>query len=234
MAIKSRYVGSTLVYYDDYDFRWIKAVGPDVREWEMRFGSDFTTAIEYAVTYVDVGAGTSLFTQAITAGDRALITTAQNENDGGQLQLVGTPFALATGHPLYFGAKIAISDATQSDFIVGLANTDTTLIAAHALAVSSDGVFFYKVDGGTIIVAGAEKATAVSTVNAAAAMSTSDTIYEIYYDGVGTVTFYLDGVEVTSMSAGFPTAVLAPSFGLWAGAAAAKTGLVEWMRCIQL
>jgi len=232
--IKSRWVGSTLVYYDDYDYRFVKAVGPDVREWEMRFGSDFTTACEYTVTYVDIGAGTTVIAQGTTAGQRALITNAANENDSTNLQVVGTPFQLAVGHPLYFGAKIAISDATQSDLFVGLGNTDTTLMAAHALNLSSDGIYFYKVDGGTVAVAGALKAAAASSVNSATAVTTSSMLYEIYYDGVGTVTYYHDGVEVTSMSAGFPTAVLTPSLFYANGAAAAKTATVEWMRCIQL
>lgn len=233
MSIKSKVVNSCLVYYDDYDFRWVKAIGPNVREWEMRFGSSFEDNKEYDATLVSVGAGTTAITQGVTAGQRALLTNAGNENDSCNLQVVGTPFALAAGHPLYFGAKLAISDATQSDLFVGLANTDTTIMAAHALALSSDGVYFYKVDGGTVVVAGALKASAASSVNAASAMTTGSTIFEVYWDGA-TVYFYLNGIEVTSMSAGFPTAVLCPSLFFANGEAAAKTATVEWMRCIQL
>lgn len=231
--IKSKYVGSTLVYYDDFDYRFVRAVGPDVRSWEMRFGEDFTTAKEFTVTYVDVGAGTTSIAQAVTAGDRALLTNAGNENDGTNLQVIGTPFALAAGHPLYFGAKLSISDATQSDLLVGLANTDTTLMAAHALNVSSDGVYFYKVDGGTVAVAGALKAAAASSVNSATAVTTSKMLYEIYWDG-STLYFYHDGSLVTSMANGYPTAVLCPSLYFANGEAVAKTAKVEWMRCIQL
>lgn len=232
MSVKSKWVGSTLVYYDDYDFRWVRAVGPDVRNWEIRFGQNFTDDAELAITYVDVGAGTSAFTQAITAGNRVLLTTAQNENDGGQFQTVGTGFQLASGHPLYFGAKCAISDATQSDFIVGLASLDTTLVAAHAVAIADDGVYFYKLDGGTTSYACAEKAGTTSA-DAAGTMDTSSHIYEIYFDGT-TIYFYLDGTLIKSSATAWPTVVLAPSFGVWAGAAAEKTATIEWMRCIQL
>jgi hypothetical protein len=233
MSLMSKWIGSTQVYYDDYEHRWVRAIGPDVRSWEMRYGSDFTTAKEFTVTYVDVGAGTSLFTQAITAGDRCLITTAQNENDGCVLQTVGTPFQLASGHPLYFGAKVSISDATQSDFFVGLTTKDTTPIATHALDVVDDGIYFYKLDGVTTIYGAAEKTGTVSAVASAIAMGTSKAIYEIYWDGA-TLFYYHNGALVTSIGAGYPTVVLAPTLQLAAGAAAEKTGLVEWMRCIQL
>jgi len=233
--IKSRMIGSSLVFYDDLDYRFVRAYGPDVRHWEMRYGSDFTTAKEYTVTYIDVGAGTSLFTQAVTAGDRCLITTAQNENDSCELQVVGTPFQLASGHPLYFGAKVSIADATQSDFLVGLASKDTNLIATHAVTIADDGVYFYKLDGVTAIYAAEEKAGTVAATAVGTAMDTSKHIYEIYWDGVGAISYYFDGGDpVVQATSGYPTVVLSPSLALAAGAAAAKTGLVEWMRCIQL
>ena len=234
MSILSKHVNGNLVYYDGYDYRWVDAVGPDVRKWEMRFGTDFTTACEYTVTYIDVGAGTSLFSQGITAGDRALITTAQNENDSCELQVVGTPFQLASGHPLYFGAKVSISDATESDFIVGLASKDSNMIAAHAIAIADNGAYFYKLDGGTVIYGAYEKAGTVAATAAGTAMDTSKHIYEICYDGIGAISYYFDGSLVVQATSAYPTVVLSPSLGLAAGAAAAKTGLVEWMRCIQL
>lgn len=230
---KSKFVNGYQVYYDDYEHRWVKAIGPAAREWEMRIGSDFTTAIEYTVTYIDVGAGTSLINQAITAGNRALVTTAQNENDSCEMQVVGTPFQIASQKPFYFGCKCAISDATQSDLFIGLASKDSNLIAAHAIALADDGVYFYKLDGGTSILAAAEKSGTVATAAVGTAMDTSKHIYEIMFDGTN-LNFYFDAGLVSTMTSGWPTVVLSPSFGLAAGAAAAKTADIEWMRCIQL
>lgn len=234
MAVNSRFECGAQVYYEDYDYRWVRAIGQNVRQWEMRIGTDFTTGCEYTNTVIDVGAGTSLASQAITAGNRCLLTTAQAENDSVELQVVGTPFQLASGHPLYFGAKVSISDATQSDFVVGLCSTDTNIIATHAIALADDGAYFYKLDAGTVIYAAAEKSGTVAATACGTAMDTSKHIYEIYYDGVGAVSFYFDGGLVVQATSGYPTAVITPSIGLAAGAAAAKTGLVEWMRCIQL
>jgi hypothetical protein len=234
MSIYSKVVNGAQVYYDDLENRWVRAIGPDARSWEARFGMDFTTAKELTVTYIDVGGGTSLISQGITAGDRALITTAQNENDSCEMQVVGTPFQLAAGRPLYLGAKVSISDATQSDFVFGLCSKDSNLIAAHAIALADDGVYFYKLDGGTTIYAAAEKSGTVSATACGTVMDTSKHIYEIFYDGVGSVSFYFDGSLVVKVASGYPTVVLSPSIGLAAGEAAAKTGLIEWMRCIQL
>jgi hypothetical protein len=230
---KSKWVNGYQVYYDDYEHRWVKAVGPSAREWEMRIGADFTSGAEYTATVIDVGAGTSLVTQAITAGDRALITTAQNENDSCELQVVGTPFQIASGKPFYFGCKFSMAEATQSDFMVGLASKDTNIIAAHAIALADDGVYFYKLDAGTSILAASEKGGVVSTTAVGTAMDTSKHIYEIDFDG-NALHFYFDGFLVSTMTSGWPTVVLSPSIAYAAGAAGGQTAKIEWMRCIQL
>jgi hypothetical protein len=225
---KSKFVNGYQVYYDDYDFRWTKAIGPAAREWEMRLGTDFTTGAEYTNTQ----AGTSPTVQAITAGDRALLTTGGTENNGCNLQVVGTPIQIASGKPFYFGAKVSISDATETDFLVGLASTDTSIFAAHAITVINCAAFS-KIDGGTAILASTIKASSVSAATVGTVMDTAKHIYEIYFDGT-TLYYYFDAGLVTSMTSGWPTVVLTPSIALMAGAAAAKTALVEWMRCIQL
>jgi hypothetical protein len=230
---KSKFVNGYQVFYDDYEHRWVKAIGPAAREWEMRNGSDFTTAIEYTTTVIKTGGGTSAITQGITAGAKAAVVTGTTENDSVQIQLVGTPFQIASGKPFYLGCKCSISDATESDFFVGLASKDTNIIATHAIALADDGVYFYKLDGGTSILAAAEKSGTVATAAVGTAMDTSSHIYEIDFDG-NALHFYLDGLLVSTMTAGWPTAVLSPSWSMAAGAAASKTASIEWMRCIQL
>jgi hypothetical protein len=234
MSIESKILCGAQVYYDDYENRWVRAIGPDVRSWEMRFGSDFTTACEYTVTPVNTGGGTSTIAQGITAGDRALITTDDADNDAINLQVVGTPFQLAAGHPLYFGAKISINEATQSDLLVGMATKDITLIAAHALNVVDDGIYFYKLDNTVIIYGAYEKSGTVGATASGVAMDTSKHIYEIFYDGVGSITYSVDGAQTVKAESGYPTVVLSPSLFFATGSAAVKTASVEWMRCIQL
>jgi hypothetical protein len=232
MSTKSKFVNGYQVYYDEYEHRWVKAIGPAAREWELRIGSDFTTGCEFTTTLVDVGAGTSAATQAVTVGDRLLITNAGNENDGLQLQLVGTPYQIASGKPFYFGCKASISNATETDFFVGLSELDTTLVAAHAVTISN-GVYFYKDDGATVITANAEIAGVVSSATVSTACDTSKHIYEILFDGTS-MSFYFDAGLVATITSGWPTVVVTPSIALMNGSAHSRTASVEWMRCIQL
>jgi len=107
--------------------------------------------------------------------------------------------------------------------------------AAHAIAAADvEGVFFWKVDGGTVITAKTYKdAAQTATANSATVMNTSAHIYEIVWDGT-TVYFYVDGILVTSVAASLPDGDLTPSINLRAGANAAKTMTVYWMKCIQI
>ena len=226
---KSKFVNGCQVYYDDYENRWVKAIGPNVREWEMRLGSDFTTAKEYTVTVVG---GADAVTQGILAGSRAAIATAATENNGVNIQVVGTPFQLESGKPCYFGVKMSASQATESDILVGLASTDTSLVAAHAITVAN-GVFFYKDDGATAITTNAMKASVNSAATVGTAMDTSKHVYEILFDGTS-LSFFFDSALVNTITTGWPTDVVTPSIAVMAGTTTAVTSQVEWMRCIQL
>ncbi len=229
--VKSKYVNGNLVFYDGTEQRWVDAIGPQARKWDLAIASAAETA-DKTIT----ATGTSPITNAILEGDRMLITTGGTEYDGDNIQWLGTPFQLASGKPLYFGARVSISDATQSDFLIGLASTDTTLTAAsaaHALAVTDDGIYFYKIDGVTAIYATAEKAGVESSA-AAGTMDTNKHWYEMLYDG-STLSTYFDGSLVSQVAAAsLPTVVLRPSIAFRTGEAAAKTCSVEIFRVIQL
>lgn len=229
--VKSKYVNGYIVFYDETEQRWVKAIGPLVREWELAIASAAETA-DKTVT----ATGTSPVTNALTAGDRMLITTDAADFAGDNIQWLGTPFKLESGKPLYFGARISISEATQSDLLVGLATVDTTLMAAsstHALAVTDDGIYFYKLDAATTVKAVAEKGGTVSET-VAGAVTTGKHWYEMVYDGTNLYT-YFDGAEVSVIpAASLPTVVLCPSICFRAGEAGAKTCLVEAFRVIQL
>jgi len=239
--ITTKHVNNALVYYDDrYDNRWIDALGENVRKYLPTAGPprDDTTLnlTEWTVTEVDVGAGDTSVTSSVTAGNWALVTTAQNENDGiSSMQLNGETFEFAVGRPCYFGIRCAASDATQSDLLVGLAEIDTTLLAAHAINVAGDGAFFSKLDAVTTINANAYNGGAsTAQVAVSTALDTGYHTYEIYFDGVATIYYYFDGTLVTSASSSGITAAFTPSIGFLAGEAAAKTLEISWVRCIQV
>jgi uncharacterized membrane protein len=179
--------------------------------------------------------GTSPITQSVLAGAIALVTTGGTEYDGDNIQEVGTKYALAAGKALYFGAKLTLSDATQSDLVVGLAGTDTTLTAsssAHALNVGAGLIGFTKLDGATQCYF--KTITTATEANSAAAftMDTSAHIYEFYWDGY-VLYGYIDGTLIATFASGVTSAVVTPSIAVRTGETAAKTLTIHWMKCFQ-
>lgn len=203
---------------------------PDPTEYHEYFEDfDYYNAANWTVTETDAAA-----TQALANGDGGLIllTNSAADNDINQIQKVGQSFTFTAGKKLFFRAKFQISDATQSDAVVGLqvANVD-----ASDLATVTDGLFFYKADDAATIsvylrkntTTGSTSAAAIATVTAA-----TDIVVEAYYDGIdrlyygvnGTILGYLD-----ASSTYLPDTSLAPVFEIKNGAAAAKTMTADYM-----
>lgn len=217
--------------------RWLDAWG-DVRKFISTPGlaSDDTT--NSPTNFIATATGTSPTTISATENDTLLITTGGTEYNGANVQLRGSTFKLTSGKPLYFGAKVKLSEATQIDFLLGLALLKTDLMktsAAHGvLATGVEGVFFTKIDESTTIntqswVAGSQ----INTATYGTAVGTGYRVYEIYFDGAA-LYFYIDGVLVTTMTSGLPTVTLTPSINVRAGSAAAVTATIAWMRCLQV
>jgi len=208
--------------------RWLDAFG-DVHK---AIVDQVWLADQFTVT----ATGTSPITASALPDAVALITSGGSDFNGDNIQIVGSRFKLEANKPIYFGAKVTINEATQSDLVVGLAGIDTTLTAAssgHALAVSAGGVLFTKIDN---VTAGFFKTFTTGTEKNSAAAFTCDVAahtYEIFWDGT-TVHGLYDGVEIAAFASDLTTEVLTPSLGFRTGSAAAKTCTIHWMRCIQV
>ena len=102
---------------------------------------DTYTAADWTVTEVGVA------TQALADADggELLITNAAADDNSSFSNKVGESFLFATGKRMIFEARVKISDATQSDMVLGLQITDTTPLAV------SDGVYFLKADGAATV-----------------------------------------------------------------------------------
>lgn len=220
-----------LVFWDTYRYRWIDAIGPTVCKFVEHFEHlpvDDTTGLPSEFTSTLVNASTVALSAGV-AGGTLLITTAGADNDGANVQLKGEAFKLASGKELYFGCRFSISEATQSDFIIGLCITDTTLLGGM-----TDGIYFRKVDGSTAVSFVLEKD---STETSTSAM-TADTSYhtlEFFFDGTY-ADFYVDGVKGTRpVTTNLPDdEFLTPSVHFLTGDNAAITMNIDWMRCIQI
>ena len=233
--LRSKWIQGNLVYWDTYAYRWLEAIGAGVVKIieNMQYTSiaNADALSPWTTTLVEGGAGES--TVALVSGDEGgalLITTDAAENDGVNMQVKGEAFKFASGKPLYFGIKFQASEATQSDFLVGLAITTT-----DALGGVTDGVYFRKPDGSTTVSAVIEKDSAETTATALTFAAITDYILEIFWDGTN-VDFYVNGVALTRPAqTNLPdNEFLSPVIHFLAGAVNAKTMTVQWVRCIQI
>lgn len=206
---------------------------PDPTKWHTYFNDfDHYTAADWTVTRVGVTP-----TEALTDinGGALLLTLSAADNDSDQLQKVGESFLLAAGKKAFFKARFKVSDATQSDFLIGLAVLDTTLLGAVDGAGVTDGVFFSKDDGDANLDIQVQKDATTGQKRAAGIHTVvSDTFLTVawYYDGVSEVKYFVNDVHKGSLSATsayLPDTELTVSFAIQNGEAVAKTMTVDYV-----
>lgn len=208
-----------------YPNRWLDVFGPDVDKVLIDRQYDVS---EWTIT----ATGTSPVAASLVPGAVALITSGGSDFDGDNMQVVGSMFKLDVAKPVYFGAKVTINEATQSDLVVGLFGIDTTLTAAssaHALAVGAGGAGFTKLDNTTACLFKTFTTATEKNSVAASTMDTSAHIYEMFWDGYK-LSGYIDGALVGTFTADITTEVLTPSIAFRTGSAAAKTCTIHWLR----
>ncbi len=230
MAIQTNKItdGVNVIVDPRYQFRWLDAHG-DVNK-------TLIDTVWRAADFTVTATGTSPITASVLPGAVALITTAATDFAGDNVQAIGSQFKIQSGKPLYFGAKVTVSDATQSDLVVGLFGVDTTLTAAsatHALDVGAGGIGFTKLDAVTQV---NFKTFTTATEKNTASANTLDTdahVYEFYWDG-SVMHGYVDGALVANFTSNVTTEVLTPSVAFRAGEAGVKTCTIHWVRAIQV
>lgn len=190
-------------------------------------------------TVTKVGTGTI----ALTDGSfgELLLTNSAADNDAINVNKVGEFFRPVSGKKMWMKARFKVSDATESDFAIGLAITDTTMITAGGGANGdgcTDGIFFSKDDGDTALdfqtqldtTTGQNRATAIATVG------TAYMTVGFEYDGKRTIEYYVNDVKKGSLTtddgAGnsyLPDTDLTIAFNITNGTNAAKTMTVDYI-----
>lgn len=187
------------------------------------FADDFDlyTAADWTVTEVGVA------TQALADEDGGvlLVTNAALDNDSSFSQKVGESFLFASGKKAWFDCRFKVSDATQSDVVIGLQITDTTPLDV------SDGVFFRKDDGDANIDFVVEKDNVATEAVAGTLVDDTYIRLSFFYDGKSAIKYFVDGSHVgTSAVANLPDdEVLTVSFGVQNGEAVAKTMSLDYI-----
>jgi hypothetical protein len=184
---------------------------------------DYYVAANWTVTETQAGA-----TQALTDGDGGLllITNTAADDDLVALQKVGESYRFASGKELFFEARLKVSDATQSDVVIGLQITDATPLDV------SDGVFFIKADGSTSVSLLVEKNGTATTTSSVATMANNTFIsLGFYYNGASSIQYFVDGVvKGTSVTTNLPDDEdMTVSIALQNGEAVAKTMTVDYV-----
>lgn len=202
---------------------------PDFRPDRLHtFFDDFHTftVADWTITTTEAGAGSATEALADEQFGALLITNDAADNDADFFQKVGESFKLVAGKKLWFAARFKVSDATQSDFVIGLQITDTTPLAV------TDGVYWRKDDGDANLDFVVIKDSTATT--ATAASTCADATYMtlgFMYDGVSAINYYKDGVKLgSSVTTNMPDdELLTVSFGLQNGEAVAKTMTVDYI-----
>jgi hypothetical protein len=189
---------------------------------------DTYTAGDFTVTETQAGATQAL---ANVDGGVLLLTNSAADNDLNALQKVGESFKFEAGKKLFFKSRFAVSDATQSDFVIGLQITDTTPLAV------TDGVYFRKHDGDANLDFVVVKDSTASTATAIATVANNTYLtVGFYYNGVDEVVYaastnslnptVLGKLPVTNLP---DDEELTISFGIQNGEAVAKTMSIDYI-----
>lgn len=200
---------------------------PDPTKYHIFFDDfDRFAAAEWTITTTEAGAGAA--SEALTDEDGGvlLITNDNADNDADFFQKIGESFLCQAGKELFFKARFKVSDATESDFVIGLQITDTAPLDV------TDGIFFQKDDGDANLDFHVEKNNTASSA-AAVATVVSDAYLTVafHYDGKSKVKAFVNDVGVASLPVtNLPDdEVLTVSFGIQNGEAAAKTMHLDYI-----
>ena len=191
--------------------------------------NDFMTyhADEWTITTTEGGSGNASEALTSGAGGQLLITNDDADDDADFFNLKGESFLITGSKRAFFEARFKVSDATQSDFVMGLQITDTTPLAA------SDGINFRKDDGDTNLDFVVEK-DSTETLTTAVHTMEDDTFVTVafYVDPNASLVYYsINHAEpVSVVNTNLPDdEELTVSFGIQNGAAAAKTMTVDYI-----
>jgi hypothetical protein len=189
---------------------------------------DVYAAADWTVTETQAGA-----TQAIANADGGvlLLTNTAADNDLVALQLSKETFKFHVGKETFFKARFKVSDATQSDLVIGLQITDTTPLAV------TDGVYFRKDNGDTNLDFVVVKNSTATTASAIATLANATYItVGFVYDGIDSIKYFAgtDAVSPTYLGKLATTNLpddeeLTISFAIQNGEAVAKTMSIDYI-----
>jgi hypothetical protein len=252
----ARWINGNLAYWDTHMCRIIDAWGASVTKFLDHFvfvPVDDTTANPVGWSFSGDTATGSLTSPVSLTGGVINLATGGVDNNETYFQLgsatsapfvIGGAAGIANGYPVYFGIRVKALQHTENGVFVGLAEEGA---AAGDFLANDSGVITDKDFVGFNMLTATPAAwnitwrkngQAVQTTTAVAVNADDWHIFEFYYDGATTVTFWVDGTAhatvATTTAATFPGAEeMSPILAIKTGAGAAKHIQVDWLRVVQ-
>ena len=197
------------------------------------FFNDFDTfdSTQWNITTTEAGAGSSTEVINNEDGGILLVTNDDADNDNDFIQLAKETFKFESGKKLFFKARFRVSDATESDFAIGLQITDTSPLSV------SDGVFFQKDDGDALLDFYIKKDSTATTSTAIATIVDNTYItVGFLYDGSNLIKYYAGTNSKNPTELGNSVVTNLPddeemtiSFGIQNGEAVAKSMSIDYI-----
>ena len=191
--------------------------------------NDFMTynSGDWTITTTEAGGGDASEAVTSSAGGALLITNDAADNDADFFNLKGEGFKLSSSKKAYFSARFKVSDATQSDFVMGLHITDTSPLDV------TDGIFFISADGAATLDFQVEKDNTATTTSSVATMANDTFITTSWFIDPDRDALYYsinNGTPLKSVATNLPNDEdLTISFGIQNGEAVAKTMTIDYI-----
>ncbi len=155
-------------------------------------------------TVTSAGGGSSALTDYV--GGALLLTTGGTETNTQGNMLTTKCMAFESNCRVWFSVNAALSDATQTTFLAGIADT-------FADATTTDGVYFSKVDGSTTMNLLITNTGTSTTIPVGTMADATEYAFSFFYDAAPSPTLYIySTIPYTDGSLTGPTAFGQPYF----------------------
>lgn len=187
-------------------------------------------------TLTQATTGTAAISTAAT-GVLEIDSNSTTATQGVNLQNTNAAFVLAANKSLWYEARIKVVDTyDKAELFIGLANSDTTIIATSAVS-TTDHIGFSCVTDDGVLLFNCEKAGVGTTGTGTTIAEATYVDLGFYYDGnADTARAYVNGVAVGSAitTTNIPKVVVYPSFVCQSGGTNDPILHVQGFRIVQL
>lgn len=258
--LHSRWINGALAYWDTHQCRIIDAIGGSVVKYINHFVAvplDDTTRNPAEWRWVsDTATDAITLPVSVTGGVMMMATGATDEDEtylqlGGATSATAAPFiiagaaGIANSKPLYFGIRVKAMEHTEEGVFVGLAGegaiTGGNFLTDVSGVIADDDFIGFNILQATAAawnITWRNAGQAVQAVTGVATNADDWHVFEFWYDGATTVTFFVDGTahattaDTTAVTFPF-NEEMGPVLALKTTAAFLKRIQVDWLRVVQ-